>query len=72
MVTNEEIKEIVKKNKLSDVEQIAVIQRFIFDKKGKEVKINRPQDIYRLQLMNQMYDVALKYYVVEVFKNNLE
>ncbi len=37
-----EVKEIIDKQELSDVEVISVIEQYIFDLKGVVVKINRP------------------------------
>ncbi len=37
-----EVKEIIDKQELSDVEVISVIEQYIFDLKGVVIKINRP------------------------------
>ncbi len=65
MLNNKEIKEILAKNELADVEQIAVIERYIFDKKGVELNINRPNNVLLVQLMDHMYNCALKYYTTD-------
>ena len=44
--------------------QLNVIERFIYDKKGVEVKINIPDrnDTRNLQLMTMAYEIAKQYY----------
>jgi len=67
MITNEEIREIIEKVELSDIEQLDVIRRYIYDKKNIDVgKINRPGDIVQLQLMGIAYNSALEYYFKEL------
>lgn len=79
MLKDDEIKEIIKKNNLSDVEQLEVIRRYIFDVKGKDVgKIQRikgelclsifpPQPDF--QLLETAYNSALGYYLNKFNKN---
>lgn len=63
MITQEEAKKLLLKENISDVEVCDIIQRYIYDRKHVEIKINRPQDMIRLQLMSEMYMSALKWYL---------
>lgn len=63
MLTDDEIKVIIKKNYLEDYECIGIIQRYIYDLKGKEVEINKPVDFMQMQLMDNAYNNCLKYYI---------
>jgi len=77
-VTRIEVKEIIDKQEISDVEVIAVIEQYIFDVKGVVIKINRPggfpclslfhstgRVITDLELMWQMYLSCMEYYEAE-------
>lgn len=68
MILDEEIKVIIQKNELSDIEQLAVIRRYIYDKKGIDVgKINRIRDFVQLQLLDIAYNTATGYYANKFF-----
>lgn len=44
MLTEQEIKTLINKEVIEDVEAISLIRKFIFDKTGKDIKgINRPK-----------------------------
>lgn len=71
MLGDKELKEVILKKELTDEEMLMVIQRFIFDKKKKEINIKRPDTIFRLQLMNDAYNSAVYYYLNDFFKEEL-
>lgn len=62
MIDNKTLYEILDKDNLTDVEMIEVLIRYIFDRKNVEIKINRPIDLYNVQLVNIMYNCALSWY----------
>jgi len=62
MINIDEAKEISKKTELVDVQMLEVIQRFIFDKKGVVVEINRPTHDIQIQMMSIAFEAAAKYY----------
>lgn len=63
MIDLKEAKEISIKTELADVEQLAVIERFIYDKKGVSVGIlARPRGEIHLHLMHIAFEVAAAYY----------
>lgn len=45
------------------MQMLAVIERYIYDKKGVIVEINRPTDIINIKLMNIAFDSASEYYL---------
>jgi len=69
MLNKEEVLTIINKTELSDLECINIIQQHIYDVKGINVKINRPQGlpiilgfaniILDVELMMQMYNNEL-------------
>ncbi len=63
MITKDEAIRISKMKHLFDVEMLAVIELYIFEKKGVSVSINRPNNIIDLQLMNMAYDTAANYFL---------
>jgi len=78
-----EVKEIIRKEKLEQSEMEFVIEQYIKEKKGRDVKINIhnnqmihliPKEFQQsilqkeLQLLNEAYNVACSYY----FKKNKE
>lgn len=56
---------------MTDREQLSVIERYIFDKKKREVEIRRPNNQLSAMLMLNAYDVAFNYYL-GIFNHNLE
>ena len=64
MLEEKEIKDIISKNPVDVVPilKLLLIERHIFDVKGKEIKINHPIDFMKEHLMNMAYDVSYKYY----------
>ena len=75
MLKDEEIKEIILKSNLADVEQLEVIRRYIYDHKGIDVgTIDRPRGIpisgmlqqgrvmLDYQYMDSCYSDCIKYY----------
>lgn len=56
---------------MTDREQLSVIERYIFDKKKREVEIKRPNSMVALHLMHNAYECAFNYYL-GVFNHNLE
>jgi hypothetical protein len=78
MIDDKELKSILKKDKLTDIEIIEVLKRHILDTKGVTINsIERPTGevcpkamfstsglgiIIDVQLMNEMYNCSLKYY----------
>ncbi len=64
MITDENIKEIINKQEIQDVEKLDVIIKFIFDMKNVDVKsINRPQDGINYMLMEQAFGISKQYYL---------
>jgi hypothetical protein len=64
MITKEQAILICKSTHLSDVQQLEVIRKYIFDKKGVDVgEINRPTTGYNLQLMTIAFDSACEFYL---------
>jgi len=69
-----EVKQIIDKQEISDVEVISVIEQYIFDRKGETVKINRPVGhpclslfhqyglVVDFDLMWKMYLICIEYY----------
>lgn len=72
MITDEEVKRILKKETLETSDMLQVIQRYIHDKKGKEVYINPPDNVLRIQMMWNAYLECLGWYTLEKFNNNLD
>jgi len=72
MLSDKELKEIIDKDRLTDVEMLSVIQRYIYDIRGIDVgTIVRPTGlptvinmslITDLELMNACYNKAFGYY----------
>lgn len=63
MITNDEIGIIINKIETSDVEQLEVIRRYIYDIKHIDIgKINRPKNLFNIQLMSIAYEKACEYY----------
>lgn len=71
MLTEKEIKEIINKSELTDIECIELIKQYIFDLKKVKVNINRPRNITKvtnmgfvndLELMNDLYNHCVGYY----------
>lgn len=64
MITTEQAIEIAKATHLSDIQQLEVIRKYIYDKKGVDVgQINRPINPSELQLMTIAFDSACQYYL---------
>jgi hypothetical protein len=64
MITKEQAVEICKQTRLQDTQMLLVIERYIYDKKGVTVKINRPNNIVDAQLMNIAFESSCNYYLV--------
>jgi len=64
MITKEQAVEICKQTRLQDTDKLLVIERYIYDKKGVTVKINRPNNIVDAQLMNIAFESSCNYYLV--------
>lgn len=65
MITIKEAKEISLKIELTDVEQLAVIERYIYDKKNVSVgTLARPNRMMYIQMMLIAFDVAAEYYAM--------
>lgn len=62
MLTNEEVKEIINKIEVVSTLKLLVIERYIYDLKLKEVKINQPIDFMNEHLMNIAFEVVKNYY----------
>lgn len=77
MLTEEEIKTLISKEIVDDVEAISLIRKFIFDKTGKDIKgINRPRgEVYikdfsfksDFDLMFEMFFISKAHYL-EILK----
>jgi len=63
MISIDECKYICSSRLLTDMQMLAVIERYIYDKKGVIVEINRPTDIINIKLMNIAFDSASEYYL---------
>ena len=63
MITSEQAKEICNKKQLTDIECLEVIQKYIFDRKGIVININRPTDILNINLMRVAFEAASIYYL---------
>jgi hypothetical protein len=61
-MSEDNIKELIKKQVVSDVECIELIQAYISEMKSESVKINKPTDPIRLHMMNELYMTALGYF----------
>lgn len=71
----EEIKEIIKKEIISDVEAIEVVREFIFEKTGKfidsimrprgQIYIRESEIVTDFELLNKMYAVAKTHYLTK-------
>jgi len=64
MITKEQAVDICKQTRLQDKDMLLVIQRYIYDKKGVTVKINRPTNLVDVQLMNIAFESSCNYYLV--------
>jgi hypothetical protein len=64
MITKEQAVEICKQTRLQDTQMLLVIERYIYDKKGVTVKINRPNNLVDAQLMNIAFESSCNYYLV--------
>jgi hypothetical protein len=64
MITKEQAVEICKQTRLQDTDMLLVIERYIYDKKGVTVKINRPNNLVDAQLMNIAFESSCNYYLV--------
>jgi hypothetical protein len=64
MITKEQAVEMCKQTRLQDTDMLLVIQRYIYDKKGVTVKINRPNNLVDAQLMNIAFESSCNYYLV--------
>lgn len=71
MLTEKEIKEIINKSELTDIECIELIKQYIFDLRKVKVNINKPRNITKvtnmgfvndLELMNDLYNYCVGYY----------
>lgn len=63
MITKEEATRISKLIRLSDIQELSVIRRYIFDMKGIDVgAIQRPTDTIGIQLMWLAYESVSSYY----------
>lgn len=62
MINDQQIKDIINSPQISDINSLEIIQRYIFDMKGIEVSINRPNNMLQLQLMNIGFEVACNFY----------
>ena len=64
MITIEHAKQICSATSLSDIQQLSVIRRYIYDKKGIDIgNIDRPRMMHELQLMTIAFDSACIYYL---------
>lgn len=73
MIKDEEVKQIIDKRQLSDIEELQVIRRYIYDKKGVDVgEIQRPNGTLCLStfpptvdidLLVRCYNNAFAYYI---------
>ena len=63
MITSEQAKEMCNKKQLTDIECLEVIQKYIFDRKGIVININRPTDILNINLMRVAFEAASIYYL---------
>jgi hypothetical protein len=63
MITPEQAKQICSAKVITDLQTISVIERYIYDKKGVTVSINKPLDIIQIQLMNVALETASNYYL---------
>jgi hypothetical protein len=64
MITKEQAVEMCKQTRLQDTQMLLVIERYIYDKKGVTVKINRPNNLVDAQLMNIAFESSCNYYLV--------
>lgn len=71
MLEDKELKMLLRKSEMTDREQLSVIERYIFDKKKRQVDIRRPNNMLAVQLMAKAYESAFNYYL-ELFNHNLE
>ena len=64
MITKKEAITIAQATVLTDLEQLQVIRKYIFDRKGVDVgEINQPSDIVQLNYMSIAFDSACRYYL---------
>lgn len=71
MLNNYELKSIIVKKELTDLEIIQVLNRYIYDNKNIDISISRPVGNYFIigfapiidvELMMKLYDVCCEYY----------
>jgi len=63
MISKEQVIETCKRQFLNDTDMVAVIQRFIYDKKGYEIQIQRPMNNRHIQMMSSFYYICMEYYL---------
>ncbi len=63
MINDKELKELLQKEVIEDTEVCQIIQKYIFDRKGVEIEVNRPRAMHQLMIMQEMYNHILGYYV---------
>ena len=69
MLTDIELKNIINKSNLTDMEMLEIIRRYIYDMKNTDIgTINQPIDFHSLPLMDIAYSTACMYYFNK-FKN---
>jgi hypothetical protein len=63
MITTEKAKELCVKKHITDIEIISVLQKYIFDRKGVSIDINRPRSVISCQLMDLMFTDCVNFYL---------
>lgn len=67
MLIDEDLKVFIALDMPNNTQKVAVVQRYILDKKNQEIKINMPMDLMNLQLMEIAFQIAKEYYI-NIFK----
>lgn len=62
IVSEEGVKDIIHAKQVSDIQMIALIRQYIFDKKGQDVEIQIPRDHHNAMLMHVAFERACEYY----------
>lgn len=58
-----DIKDLIKRSTIIDLEELDLIQTYILEKKGIDVgSLNRPKDLLNVQLMSIAFNHAIHYY----------
>ena len=63
MITRDDAIRICMLKHLTDIQMLEVIERYIYEKKGIKVSIDRPENSINIQLMNIAFDVACVYFL---------